>query len=287
MEYIEIKKICDEKIKKYPEYLKRYKREMIIFGRFFKNKRDIMSEFEKRKNEIDNRYIIPFLLGYTDSVDLSKEPEYVQVFPGSSGGIDVDTDMSPAGRDALFKYLQGKYGEDKVFSVGTYSRLGIKSAIKDLLRVYKIDFKDGNAFTGKLDSTLSFDDNIKMIEETYPDLFRFYKRHHEIIDMAKVLDGKVRQISKHAGGICILDRPIYELIPVEKVGGEVLTAFPESGSDSTLDEIGIIKFDMLRITVLDIIKSCIEQVEEDLVMIEDDDGIIKIVPESYLSKQKE
>ena len=287
MNYTEIKKICDEKIKNYPEYFKRYKREIIVFSRFFKNKRDIISEFEERRNEIDNRYVIPFLLGYTDSVDLTKEPEYVQIFPGASGGIDVDTDMSPAGRDVLFNYLKKKYGEDRVFSVGTYSRLGVKSAIKDVLRVYKIDFKESNAFTGKLDSSLSFDENIEMIQNTYPGLYKFYKKHKDIIDLAKGLDGKIRQISKHAGGVILLDRPVYELIPVEKVGGAVLTAFPESGSDSTLDELGIIKFDILGISVLDVIKNTINQIEEDIYLIEDDDGITKIVPESYVYNKQE
>ena len=222
------------------------------------------------------------MLGFTKEVDLTKPMEIVQVVSGASGGIDVDTDMSPAGRDVLFKYLERKYGEDRVFSVGTYSKLGIKSAIKDILRVYKVDFKESNKFTGKLDGSLTLEENIVMIQETYPDLYKFYLKHKEIIDMSKDLDGKIRQISKHAGGVVILDRPIYELIPVERVSGSVLTAFPESGSDNTLDLLGIIKFDVLGISVLDIIKNTVEQINEDIYLIEDDDGIVKVVPESYL-----
>lgn len=286
MNYTEVKKICDEKIKNYPEYESRYKKEIVLFNRFFKNKRDILSEFEERKDEIDNRYVIPFLLGFTDIVDLSKEPEYVQVLPGASGGIDVDTDMSPQARDHLFSYLQNKYGEECVLPVGTYSRLGIKSAIKDILRVYKVDYKQSNDFTGKLDSSLSLEDNVEMLKDVYPHLYKFYLKHKEIIDMSKDLDGKVRQISKHAGGVVILDRPVYDLIPVERVSGTVLTAFPESGSADVLDTLGIVKFDLLSISVLDIIKNTIDTIEEELYLIEED-GVRKIVPESYIKGKED
>lgn len=282
MKYKEIKKFCDEEIKKYPEFAKRYKKEIGRLSRFEKNGRNIYQEFQEKKEKINNAYVVPFLLGFTNEVDLNKSMESVQVACGASGGIDVDTDMSPAGREVLFKYLENKYGKDRVFSVGTYSRLGIKSAVKDILRVYKVDFKESNEFTGKLDSTLNLEDNIVMIQETYPNLYKFYLKNKEIIDMSKDLDGKIRQISKHAGGVVILDRPIYELIPVERVRGTVLTAFPESGSDSVLDELGIIKFDILGISVLDIIKNTIEQIDEDIYLIEDDDGIVKAVLESYV-----
>lgn len=194
MNYTEVKKICDEKIKEYPEYYKRYKKEIVVFKRFFKNGRDIISEFEEKKDRIDNRYVIPFLLGYTSSVDLSKEPEYIQVFPGASGGIDVDTDMSPAGREVLFNHLKEKFGEDRVLSVGTYSKLGLKSAIKDILRVYKVPFKESNDFTGKLDSKLSLEENLEMIRNTYPNLYKIYEKHKEIIDMSSEFDGKIRQM---------------------------------------------------------------------------------------------
>lgn len=278
----QLKDLCLEALKKHPELKNDFTQEYMYAKNFYKNGIDLLEAL--KENEITGKYIIPFLLGHTDKID--KQTEIVQVFSGASGGIDVDIDFSPAGRDGLFEYLKNKYGDDRVFSVGTYSRLGIKSAIKDVLRVYKIDFKESNTFTGKLDSSLSFDENIEMIQNAYPDLFKFYKKHKDIIDLAKDLDGKVRQISKHAGGVTILDRPIYELIPVERVGGTVLTAFPESGSDSTLDELGIIKFDMLNISVLDVIKNTINQIEEDIYLIEDDDGITKIVPESYLKKHE-
>lgn len=92
----------------------------------------------------------------------------------------------------------------------------------------------------------------------------------------------VHNCTRHAGGIILLDRPIYELIPVERVNDELITAFPESGGEAVLDEIGIIKFDVLAISILSVIEKAIENIEEKLFLIIDDDGVEKVVPESYL-----
>lgn len=82
----EIKEFCDKKIKEFPEFELRYKKEIYALNRFFKNDRNIIEEFEQKKNIIDNRYVIPFLLGYTNSVDLDKPLDMVQVKYGASGG---------------------------------------------------------------------------------------------------------------------------------------------------------------------------------------------------------
>jgi len=92
----------------------------------------------------------------------------------------------------------------------------------------------------------------------------------------------VHNSGKHAGGIVISDKPIYNYIPVDRVQGEVVTAFPESGSNTVLDEIGIIKYDILGISILDVISEAIGMIDEDIYLIEDDDGIQKAVPASYI-----
>ena len=57
----------------------------------------------------------------------------------------------------------------------------------------------------------------------------------------------------------------------------------ENGAETVLDEFGgLIKFDVLGLNTLDIIDECIDNIEEELIEIEDDDGIIKIVGKSYI-----
>jgi voltage-gated potassium channel Kch len=280
MNMTDLKKMCEKELEKYPEWKKDFKKEYLYAKNFFKNNIDLYKAFQE--NEITGRYLIPFLLGFTDGYD--EVFERAQVFNGASGGIDVDTDLSPSARDELFEYLQGKYGKDRVFHVGTYSKLGVKSAAKDLLRIYKVDFKSSNAFTSLLDGQMSWEDNIELIKANYPKQYKFYEQNKEVLDLTTHFDGKVRQLSKHAGGMLVLDRPVHELIPVERVSGEVISAFPESGQDAVLDDMGLIKFDMLGLSTLDVISATLDKVNEKMYLIEDDDGIRKVVPQSYVDR---
>ena len=286
MEYTDLKKICVEKIKEYPDLQKKFRKEIIIAKRFYDNKRDL---YEELKDAYDNgkhiskRYIIPFLLGFTNEVIDLKE-EYIQVMPGASGGIDIDSDFSSLAKENVKEYLVKKYGEDRVISVGTYSRLGLSSAAKDLLRLYKVSYEDSNKFTKRLNSDLSWEENIELMKLEAPDLYKFYQDNIEILEMVPRFVNKIRQVGRHAGGIIILPKPVYECFPVERVNDDLVSAFPESGSSQILDELGYIKFDILAISILDVIKNSIDLIDEKIYLIEDDDGINKVVPESYLRK---
>lgn len=287
MTYEELKAKCDEALRLLSvdeEFIKRYKREISAAKRFYDNKRDLYEELNARKDKIDDRYTVPFLLGLTDTYDFSKPIEQIQVKPGASGGIDIDTDWSPEAKQEIQSYLEVKYGKDCVFHVGTFSTLGPASAAKDLLRIYKIDFKTSNEFTTALNKDLDWEQNIKVLEESNRKLYDFYLQNKQVLDLVPFFINKIRQGGTHAGGVVITDKPIYNYVPVNRVSGDLATAFPESGSEQVLDEIGIVKFDILGITILEVINNAIDMIHEKLYLIRED-GIVKVVPESYIDKE--
>jgi len=274
----ELKKFCLEKIKEYPDLEKKCKKELIYAKRFYDNDINLV-EMLQEKNP-STRYVIPFLLGLTDKVT-DEDWKFKFVKSGSSGGIDIDLDFDPAGKQKIQDYLVEKFGKDRVLHVGTFSRLGPASAAKDLLRIYKVDFKESNEFTRFLDSKLNWEDNLARIESEHPVQWEFYKKHKKVIDLTPYFINKIRQSGKHAGGIVILDEPVYKRIPVDRVTGEIVTAFPESGQEQILDEVGVVKFDILSIAVLDTIRNTINMINERMYLIEED-NVRKIVPESYI-----
>lgn len=286
MTYEEIKKVCDKAIaENYQEdvlIVKNYQREIKLLKRFYDNGRDIYQEFEDKKDKIDTRYIVPFLLGFTKELT-SEKPNYIQVQTGSSGGIDIDTDLEGLRRDEIFQYLKDKYGEDCVFHVGTTSTLGVKSSVKDIARVYGFNLTETNRFSKALDSELSFENNLEIMKANDLQNYQFYLKHKQVLDLVPEFVGKPRNSGKHAGGVIILDKPIYNYVPVEKVSGELVTAFPESGSKTHLDEMGVIKLDLLSISVLDVMSHAVDMINEKIYLIEDDDGLEKAVPESYIT----
>lgn len=277
----ELKNLCDKKIVNYPELKKKYDKEIIIAKRFYDNERNLYEELINSKKQISTRYVIPFLLGLTNEVS-DKQFEYIQVKPGASGGVDIDCDFSTFAKEKIQEYLINKFGEECVINVGTFSRLGPSSAAKDLLRIYKIDFKISNNFTKCLDVNMSWKENINNLKINFPLQYQFYEENKEILDMTPYFINKIRQGGKHAGGIVILPGPVYNYIPVDRVHGVLVSAFPESGSEQVLDEIGIIKYDILAISILDVIRNTINMINEKIYLIEEN-GIKKIVSESYIN----
>lgn len=263
--------------------LKQYKKEIFRAFIAYENKIDVYDKLEKNKEKIQSQYVLPYLLGFTDKIT-DGELKLIQVKKGSSGGIDIDTDWQGDGREKIYNYLLSKYSKEQILHVGTFSELGPASAAKDLLRVYGIDFSQSNNFTKVLEKELSWEENLKNIEKNFTVQWKFYLSNKKILDLVPYFINKVRQSGKHAGGIVILPKPVYNYIPVDRVNGEIVTAFPESGQEQVLDELGIVKYDILGISILDVISNAIDMIDEELYLIEDDDGLIKIVGENYIDE---
>ena len=283
MTFEELKNTCDEKIKEFPQYEKLYKNELSKAKIAYDNKIDLYENLKENRDKISKRYIIPFLLGFTKEVK-NLPFELKQAKNGSGGGLDIDTDFSSAGKEKVLKYLKEKYGNDRVVSVGTYSSLGQASAIKDILKREGVEYSQSNLFSSYIDSDLKFEENIESFKQNNKPAYEFYLKHKEALDFVPKILKKIRSVGTHAGGVLILPSPVYEHIPVERVQGELVSAFVESGSSTTLDELGYVKYDLLAITVLDVMDNAVGMIKEKIFLIEDDDGIIKAVPESYLSK---
>jgi hypothetical protein len=88
MTFKELKLFCDEKIKKYPELIHKYEKELMYAKRFYKNQINLFKLLEENKEKIKRKYVIPFLLDFTDAVE-DGEFEYKFVKTGSSGGINL------------------------------------------------------------------------------------------------------------------------------------------------------------------------------------------------------
>lgn len=289
MELEELEKIIIEKNKKFPQYKERASKELMRAKISYGNGINLVDEINKlsKDNNLSDRYVIPFYLGITKNVDLKKPIEIKQVKEGDSGGLDIDTDLSTEGKPRVKLYLEEKYGKDHISSVGTYSAIGLASGIKSILRKEKVPFAESNLFCSKLDSDLSFEENMDNYKSNFPNLYSIYLKYKGKLDFTPKIMNILQSIGKHAGGVLILDKPIWERIPVVRTQGEIASAYEESSQVQALDELGIIKYDLLGITQLDLIDEALDMAEESgekFYKIKDDDGRIKIVSKSYILK---
>lgn len=185
----------------------------------------------KNKNDLSEGYVIPYVLGLTSQIDADVPVELRQVKAGDGGGLDIDSDISTEGKPRVKEYLEKKYGKDHICSVGTYTTIGLASAIKDILRKENVSFKDSNNFCSKLDVDETFDENMNRYKVDAPDLYHMYEKYKTKLDFVPKLCSMVRS--------CV---PYYQLIDIKNGKKEISKLDNKIDKIAYLDKSGDIKY---------------------------------------------
>jgi DNA polymerase III subunit alpha len=175
---------------------------------------------------------------------------------------DIDIDFSVKGRDRVIQYVADKYGRESVAQIVTFGRMLPRAATRDAARVLGFDYGAGDRIAKLIPEPVmgrskSFDQYLA--EE--PDLRRVYDQDPEarqIIEVAKGLEGIVRNSSIHAAAVVIADRPLTDIVPLQLADDRVVTQY----SMKPIEEIGLLKMDFLGLRNLDVIEAALDIIEE-------------------------
>src|SRR4051794_9186121 len=132
---------------------------------------------------------------------------------------DIDIDFSVKGRDRVIRYVADKYGQESVAQIVTFGRMFPRAATRDAARVLGFDYGAGDRLAKLIPDPImgrppSFEDCLKPGE----DLAREYAddpQAKKIIDVARGLEGTVRNSSIHAAAVVIADRPLTDIVPLQ------------------------------------------------------------------------
>src|SRR6266540_3919487 len=172
---------------------------------------------------------------------------------------DMDIDFSVAGRDRVINYVAEKYGRDRVAQIITFGTMAARAAVRDAGRVLEVPYgavdrvakliPEGPGQT--LEACLKPGAELRQAYDGDPQV-------REIVDLAKPLEGLVRQDSIHAAGVVIGAEPLINVVPLQQKGAdqEVVTQF---GMWDAVD-VGLLKIDFLGLRNLDVIDKAIELV---------------------------
>ncbi|WP_406614647.1 DNA polymerase III subunit alpha [Mycoplasma corogypsi] len=173
---------------------------------------------------------------------------------------DIDIDIQDNRREELLRYIQTKYGADKVALISTFQTLAAKSAIKDVARFLKISPSEANAIT----ATLGVNDKDKNLDYYYKNNKRYQvavSKYENLHRYASMIEGLPRQSGLHAAGIIITNETLNKSFP---------TAYNQNGFEQiqfTLDYLeryGLVKMDFLglkNLTIIQQIEALIDQKE--------------------------
>ncbi len=172
---------------------------------------------------------------------------------------DFDIDFCQDRRDEVIRYVQQKYGRDRVAQIITFGKLQARAVLRDVGRVLGIPYgyvdkicklvpnNPANPIT--LDKAIAAEPVLQQMrdgDETIARLMRIALR----------LEGLYRHASTHAAGVVIGDRPLAELVPLYRD--------PRSDMPATqfnmkwVEPAGLVKFDFLGLKTLTVLARCTE-----------------------------
>ena len=175
---------------------------------------------------------------------------------------DIDIDFDDAGRQKVLEWVTQKYGQDHVSHIVTFGVMAPKSAIKDVARVLDLPLAEANNLAKLVPATPKI--TMAAALEEVPELKSKCKSPDPLVSrtmqLARTLDGTVRQNGVHACGILISRDPLTQTIPVMPTDGESLLTTQYDGH--FVEPIGLIKMDFLGLRTLTIIKSALANIKD-------------------------
>ena len=178
---------------------------------------------------------------------------------------DIDIDFSVKGRDRVIRYVAEKYGQESVAQIVTFGRMFPRAATRDAARVLGLDYGTGDRLAKLIpEPVMGRSKSFELYLREEPELRRAYEQDPEarrIVDVARGLEGIVRNCSVHAAAVVIADRPLTELVPLqlaEGTGGDGGPKVVTQYSMKPIEDIGLLKMDFLGLRNLDVIESALD-----------------------------
>jgi len=230
--------------------------------------------------------LIAYLMGITEIDPIKNDLMFERfIAPGRNILPDIDTDFQHDRRDEVKEYLAEKYGEENVASIASYTEIHKRSAIKDAARVlgksaksaefisniimdeisgaedftFKEMFTDQdffNSLKNKLSSNFT-KKKTKQVDDDHAEVM-FGDRTDFFLKMIAGLEGVIRSWSKHPAGVVLSSSPIVNVVPLRKIKDAVTTA----NNMYELEELGLLKLDILGIKTLTTIQRTFEYINK-------------------------
>ena len=203
--------------------------------------------------------LVAYLLGITD-IDSIKFDLLFERFlnPERVSMPDIDMDFCYNRRDEVIEYVTEKYGRDHVSQIITFGTLAAKAAVRDCGRAMGMPYSDVDVVAKAIPQELGITLKQALRFPALKELYEGSEKVKKLVDTAIMLEGMPRNISVHAAGVVITDKPISDYVPLSVSNGTLVTQFDMD----TIANLGLLKFDFLALRYLTIIDDACKQIKE-------------------------
>jgi len=197
---------------------------------------------------------------------------------------DIDMDFCQERRGEIIEYVKEKYGKVNVAQVITFGSLLAKGVLRDVARIFGIDYSQADKFVklipDKLGITLK---EAKELEPKIKEIINEEPLYKRLYSFGEHLEGIKRNTGMHAAGVVISDEELWKKSPLYKQD-ENDEAIVTQYSLNYLEPVDLIKFDFLGLKTLTVIDKTIKNIKEnknkeiniDLLTL-DDENVFKLI----------
>jgi DNA polymerase-3 subunit alpha len=179
---------------------------------------------------------------------------------------DFDVDFCMNRRDEVIKYVTEKYGKANVGQIVTMHQIKARSGVRDIARAMAIPFAEADKVAKFVPEPVQGKSPpIAEAIEKEPRLKQLYDEnptYRELLDVAKGLEGLNRHAGKHAAGVVIGDKPLWEYVPCFRPAGDEDGIVTQYDKDM-VEKAGLVKFDFLGLKTLTVIQTCLDLVNKE------------------------
>ncbi len=190
---------------------------------------------------------------------------------------DFDVDFCQDRRDEVIRYVQQKYGHDRVAQIITFGKLQARAVLRDVGRVLAMPYGQVDRLCKLVPNNPAHPVSLAQAIAGEPALQQLRDGDETVarlIEIALKLEGLYRHASTHAAGVVIGDRPLAELVPLYR---DPRSDMPVTQFNMKWVELaGLVKFDFLGLKTLDVLQQTVallkaREVEIDLADLRLDD----------------
>jgi DNA polymerase-3 subunit alpha len=198
--------------------------------------------------------LVAYALGITDLDPIEYDLLFERFLnPERVSLPDFDVDFCMERRDEVIAHVADRYGHDAVSQIITFGTMAAKAVVRDVARVQGKSY----GLADKLSKLIPFEVGMTLeraVAES-AELRTFIESDEEvaeIMEMAYRLEGLVRNVGRHAGGVVIAPSRLTDYVPlyVDEASGGLVTQFDKDD----VERVGLVKFDFLGLKTLTIIE---------------------------------
>lgn len=207
--------------------------------------------------------ITAYLTGISDICPLRWELYFERFLnPERSSPPDIDSDLQADKRHLVVDYIQNKYGKENCSLILALGKLTTRSAIRDVCRVMGISLVIADKLSKMVPVLFGKVYKMKKVMDEVPEFKTEIEKDEKLIKMVEIvkkIEDMPRQTGVHACGMIITPKPIVEYVALQHDKEGRVTAQLEM---KPVEELGLMKFDILGLENLGIISHTLELIEK-------------------------